>query len=127
MLKITKKLTSKPPNTFKFTAVNVYTVYELITKSKTTNSTGYDCVSMRIIKECQQFFARVICHLFNSMIHTKTFPSILKKSKIIPIKKPGSDPKILKSYRLISMLPSAEKIMEELMRNQLNKFLKMRN
>ena len=62
--------------------------------------------------------------MFNSMLYTKTFPSKLKTSKIIPIKKHGTDPKLLKSYRPISMLPSTEKIVEELLRNQLNKYFK---
>ena len=70
-LSILSKLVEKSKSKFKFKAVTVYEVYEAISKSKNTNSSGKDGISMRILKDTQQFSARVITHMFNTIIYSR--------------------------------------------------------
>ena len=121
-LSILSKLVEKPKTKFKFKAVTVYEVYEAISKSKNTNSSGKDGISMRILKDTQQFSARVITHMFNTIIFKKKYPSILKKAKVIPICKPGKPETEISSYRPISRLPTVDKVLQGLMRTQLESY-----
>ena len=102
--------------------MTVYEVYEAISKSKNTNSSGKDGISMRILKDTQQFSARVITHMFNTIIFKKKYPSILKKAKVIPICKPGKPETEISSYRPISILPTVDKVLQGLMRTQLESY-----
>ena len=119
ILKATKK---KPDDTFNFKPVTVYQVHEVIQKAKSSNSSGKDNLTMNIIKQCQQFFSRALCHLFNTMIHKCRFPESLKSSKLIPILKPSKNPLLCDSYRPIAILQAAEKIIEQLLRKQLQQY-----
>jgi hypothetical protein len=53
-------------------------------------------------------------HLFNAIIRHQYWPHKLKLAEIILIPKPGKDPKELKSYRPISLLPIIAKLLEKL-------------
>ena len=119
---ILSKLKQKPQSTFTLKPVNVETVYESIMKAKKSKSTGWDSLNMFIIKEVPQFIARVCCHLYNSILRTKIYPDCLKTAKIIPIKKAEKCPIDKDSYRPISRLPTIDKIIEDLIRNQMEKY-----
>ena len=121
-INILKATKDKPDDTFKFKPITVYKVHEIIQKAKTSNSAGKDNLTMNIIKQCHQFFSRALCHLFNSMIYTRKFPDSLKCSKLIPILKPSKNPMSCDSYRPIAILQASEKIIEQMMRMQMQQY-----
>ena len=53
-------------------------------------------------------------HLFNAIIGHQYWPHKLKLAEIILIPKPGKNPKEVKSYRPISLLPIIAKLLEKL-------------
>ena len=55
-----------------------------------------------------------LTHIFNLSLKFSQIPDIWKTSKIIPLLKPGKDPTESKSYRPVSLLCPAIKIMERL-------------
>ena len=121
-LRILENLVEKPTTKFNFRPTTVYNVYETIQKAKQSKSSGSDSITMSILKDCQQISARVICHIFNNMIRTGTYPERLKTSKIIPILKNGKSPTDKANYRPICILPTVDKVIESLLKDQLEKY-----
>ena len=107
---------------FNFRKVAIKEVYDVILTAKKSKSTGHDRVSMKTINEMPQVMAIFVTHLFNSIIETKKFPEILKVTKIFPLKKPSKDSLNTSSYRPIANLCAVEKIIEELLKRQMDKF-----
>jgi len=60
--------------------------------------------------KCTVFLA----YLFNAILRHHYWPHHLQLAEIILIPKPGKDPKKVKSYRLISLLPTIAKLFEKL-------------
>ena len=119
---ILSSLIEKPKTTFTFKTTDVYTIYKIIDKSKHSKSAGSDAITMSILKDCPQISARVICHIYNNMIRTNLYPDRLKISKIIPIVKSGKDKTDKTSYRPINILPTVDKVIESVMKEQLEEY-----
>ena len=112
----------KPASTFNFSPANTEEVYEVIKNMKNSKNTGVDNISAAFIKKIPRVCAPLMCHLFNNILRTSTFPKILKRSRILPLKKPGKEHLLLNSYRPINNLSVIDKIIEELLRSQLDKY-----
>ena len=78
---------------------------------------------MRTVKEIPFFMSLAITQLINMMIRTNTFPQALKVARIIPLSKKDKPKNELNSFRPISNLTSIEKIIEQVLKNQMIKFL----
>ena len=87
-------------------------MYHAILKMKTSNACGFDQMSSRILKMIPQMSALWLTHLTNCMLRKGKFPTILKISKITPIKKPMKPANQMTSYRPICNLNSFEKAIE---------------
>ncbi|GFX24678.1 hypothetical protein TNCV_3344581 [Trichonephila clavipes] len=57
------------------------------------------------------------------MFKLRSFPNAWKTAVIIPILKPGKNPKLAESYRPISLLPILSKLAEKIISTRLNAFL----
>ena len=112
---------------FSFEQVTIQEVYKVITNAKSRNSKGHDRLSMRSMKEMPHVMSIFITHLFNSIVTTKQFPEILKLTKLLPTKKPGKDSLNKECYRPITILPTVEKVIEEILKNQLTEFIESNN
>ena len=121
-LKILANLVEKPNTSFNFKPTDVYTIYNIIDKSKNSKSSGADSITMSVLKSCPQMSARIICHIFNNMIRTNQYPKRLKISKIIPIVKNGKPKNDKNSYRPICILPTVDKVIEAELKNQLESY-----
>merc|ERR1711954_593636 len=66
-----------------------------------------------------------ILHLFNCMLRTDTFPQEYKTARIIPLKKKDKDKHDIDSFHPVSNLNPVEKCLEQLLKNRINKFLKV--
>ena len=127
VIRILENLVEKPKSVFNFKPTNVYTVYETIQKAKNSKSSGCDSVTMSILKDCPQTAARIICHIFNNMIHTGIYPEKLRTSKVIPILKNGKPATDKSTYRPICILPTVDKIIESILKDQLEEYLRVIN
>jgi retron-type reverse transcriptase len=65
-------------------------------------------------------------HIINQSLATGIVPREMKIAKVIPIHK-SSDPRILKNYRPVSLLPAFSKLLERIVYEKLMKFLSAKN
>jgi hypothetical protein len=85
----------------------------MIKSLKSSNSCGYDEISVKILKLSCSYISLPLTKLCNMTLSTGVFPEYLKYSEIKPFFKSGSKDK-MDSYRPISLLPFFSKIFEKL-------------
>jgi hypothetical protein len=73
-----------------------------------------DLITPKLLKELPQKGMILLTYLFNAIFRHHYWPHKLKLAEIILIPKPGKDPKDVKSYRPISLLPIIAKLLEKL-------------
>ena len=84
---------------------------------------GWDQLSIRMIKACDNSISFPLKLIFKSMINEGIFAEDWKKSNVVPIHKKESK-NLIKNYRPISLLPIFSKVFERLVLNALfNSFL----
>ena len=94
-----------------------------ITKNlKSSNSSGIDNISTKLLKMIIHEIAPVLSHIFNRSLLSGIVPSQLKIAKVNPIFKSG-DNQVFSNYRPISILPSISKILEKIMYTRLFDFV----
>jgi hypothetical protein len=107
-----KYLNSNTESTFEFHLVTEDEVSNTLNNFSPKSSTGYDNISMRVLKSVSPFVVPLLTIIINQSINTGIFPDKLKTAKVIPIFK-KNDNKLLENYRPISLLPSVSKIFEK--------------
>ena len=90
---------------------------------KINKSPGHDGVSFNVIKKCFGELCEPLKYLFNLSIVKGIFPDDLKIAKVTPIYKADNSSNI-SNYRPISVLPCFSKMLERIMYNRLQKYLK---
>ena len=120
-------LMKKPESKFKLNEIKLEETYEIITKMKRSNSSGYDSVNSRILKEIPHIISIYMTHLINTMIRTSTFPKALKITKIIPLSKPKKSVTMKANYRPIAVMNTFEKIAEHWIKHNLTKYIEENN
>lgn len=108
---------------FKLRTISMSELKLSIKKMRATNSTGFDSISMRLIKQSAAVLYRPLLNMVNSSLTTNTFPNTLKTAKIIPILKKSKDTSLAASYRPVNLLPSLSKILEFIVAVQLKEHL----
>jgi len=86
------------------------------------SSSGFDCLSNRMLKMEKKKFSKLLTPLINKSIREGVFPSVLKIAKVIAIHKKG-DKKKLNNYRPISLLPVISKVFEKIINQQITRKL----
>ncbi len=102
-----------------FEDTNEQAIIRIIKSLKNKNSSGYDCLTNRMLKREPYLFARLMVELINSSLDEGIFPECLKEAKVIPIFKKG-DHSNLKIYRPIALLHVLSKVIEKVVNSQLN-------
>ena len=82
-------------------------------KSATESSAGEDQITYSMIKHSHPTLIQYILQLFNKIYSEGIFPESWTSSIVIPILKPGKDPKYPISYRPISLTSTLCKTMEK--------------
>ena len=93
---------------------------------KINKSPGHDGVSFNVIKKCFGELCELLKYFFNLSIVKGIFPDDLKIAKVTPIYKADNSSNI-SNYRPISVLPCFSKMLERIMYNRLQKYLKDQN
>jgi len=97
-------------------------ITSLIKQMTSKPSSGFDGISIDIIKLSISLIAKPLATIVNKSFSTGTFPDLLKIAKVRPVHKNG-DKSEFTNYRPISVLPSFSKIFEKLMYNRLTDYL----
>ena len=122
-----EKLFSKVEKDWELKTVNYKEVYKIVSKIKPSKSRGDNEVTNLMIREIPRYTTLATMHLFNSMVRTGTFPEEYKTSHVIPLKKKDKDDSDINSFRPLHNLNPIEKCLEQLVKNQMDKFLKDNN
>ncbi|CAJ0923594.1 unnamed protein product [Ranitomeya imitator] len=108
-------LPTTQPSTSKtnFSTITEDGLSTLLSRSHLTTC-ALDPLPSHFIPNLTTVFIPTLTHLFNLSLTTGIFPSSFKHATITPIlKKPSLDPSSVSSYRPISLLPFASKLLEQ--------------
>ena len=86
-----------------------------IKKAKNSKALGPDNLSPVMLKNLGPNAINFLTNIFNMCMKSSIIPSIWKTAKIIPLLKPGKASDLGPSYRPVSLLPPAIKILEALL------------
>ena len=98
---------------------------EELKKCKPSKALGPDMISNLHLKHLGDHGVAFLTSIFNLSLATGLVPDIWKQSVIIPLLKPGKDPSVSTSYRPVSLLSPAIKIMERLLLPSLTEHLEV--
>ena len=90
-------------------------------------SASKDDISTKAIKMAKAGIAPLLLQLVNSVILTGQYPTILKTTKIIPIKKPNKDDNSANGWRPINLVSAVSKVIEKNLLKQILHHLKTNN
>ena len=89
-------------------------VQKAIKQSGSSKARGLDNISYAHLKHLGPVALGALTDIFNLSLETNAIPTIWKIATIIPILKPGKNPRIATSYRPISLLSNISKVLERL-------------
>ena len=124
---ILEQISKRSKNSIKMPFITLEKTKNIINNLTSSNATGHDIISTKILKKIKNQIAPHITHLINTIIRTSTYPEIYKLSRMLPLCKPGMDPLKLESYRPINNLPCIEKVIEEYFVQCMNSFFMENN
>ena len=101
-------------------------VFKIIQNIGISKAAGIDNLSGKFLKDGAEILAKPLSEICNLSITSRTFPNACKVAKLKPIFKKGkkTDPS---NYRPISLLPLISKVLERVIHDQTNAFLKGNN
>ena len=105
-------------DTWDFYAVTEQEVVSIIENLKSSDATGPDKISSKLLKEIKFEISPALVVLVNRCLTEGCFPQCFKYGKVVPVPKKGSR-KQLKNYRPITMTSVVGKIVEIAANNQL--------
>ena len=106
---------------FYFQNIDEETVRKTIQNLPSKHSCGLDGISSKFIKIIEPAIIKPLTLLINQVLNTGIFTDELKIAKVIPLFK-KDDPKLLKNYRPISLLPTISKVIEKIIFTQLSTY-----
>ena len=109
-----------------FEPASVEEVSNLINALKPKNSSGYDDISNRLLKELHPVIIEPLTDIINRSLHQGTFPDDMKQSDTIPLYK-AKERYYTTNYRPISLLLTMSKILEKIVYKRTVKFLNCNN
>ena len=117
-LEILKKLVPETKEELRFKEITNKECYNIIDETRTSNTCGFDSISPRIMKMIPHVMSIFLTHGINQILRTKTFPEILKITRVLPISKKQKNKLLPSSYRPISNLHTFKKVVEKWMKMQ---------
>ena len=99
---------------------------DALSNTKNT-SPGEDSIKAEMIKRLPNQTIKLLLGIYNKIWTTGTLPTSWKSSVIVPINKPGKDPKLTTSYRPIALTSVLCKIFERMVNLRLIHYLESKN
>ena len=103
--------------------INHAEILKIIKNFNPAKAHGWDGISIRMIKICDQSVIHPLIIIFHKAIRTGVFPESWKRGNLVPVHKKESK-NLVKNYRPISLLPICGKIFEKLIFNSMFKYFK---
>src|ERR1700743_1447776 len=110
------------PNSFVCDSVSLNELYNIIINLNNFKSSACDCMSHFLIKECRNDIIHPLLYIINLSLDSGSFPTGLKRSKIMPLFK-GGDSTMMSNYRPIALTSPIAKILERVMFNRVSNYL----
>ena len=123
---VTEFLTGEYTKSMFLTATNKDEIFKLIMNEKSNKSSGYDNLSINVIKHVATEISVPLSKIFNNSFQQGTVPCNMKIAKIIPIFKSGNSDQFC-NYRPISLLPTFSKILERVFYKRLIDYVNANN
>ena len=120
---IDKKLKMKHPLDHTFSPFLPAATRDAIDKSATSTALGPDGLTSLHLKHLGPSGISYLTDLYNLSLSHADIPAVWKKANIVPIPKPGKPANVSKSYRPISLLSPAVKVLERLLLPSINEAL----
>ena len=105
---------------------NKFEFHELasaIRRVKNKSSPGEDLIAYEMIKKTPRSFQKILLNLYNRLFLEGVLPKEWSHAIVIPLLKPGKDPRSINSYRPISLTSCLCKIFERMVTDRLTWFL----
>lgn len=107
--------------------ISVNTIKNIIKSSKNKSSPGIDGIPNLILKNLPAKGFEILALLFNACLKIGYFPLAWKRSKTVPIPKPGKINSQPASYRPISLLNTMSKVLEKCLKEIIVDFIESSN
>ncbi len=88
-----------------------------------TQALGIDGIPVSVLKQLAPILAAPIAHLIKVSFESAKIPTGYKKATVIPLHKKGKPPQNASSYRPVSILAAASKVMERVVLQQVSPHL----
>lgn len=111
-----------PINTFEFKETRISDIKRLLRDMKKKESRDYCDISANLLTDSFDLTGVFITDIINKSFESGVFPTLLKKSVVVPIQKIPATHKITE-YRPINTLLCLEKLIEKSAYSQLNQFV----
>ena len=108
---------------FSFNKIKKEEVFKILSNTKIDKAAGIDCLTGRFLKDGAVILSEPITQICNLSVKISVVPEKFKIAKLKPLFKKGSstDPK---NYRPISLLPLISKVLEKIIHDQTQSFLR---
>lgn len=116
----------KNPYSFFFTPITNNEILDQIKTLRNNVKSGEDQITTEIIKTSHQFILEPLRHIINRIFCTGVFPSVLKKTIVVPLYKQGNREQMV-NYRPISLTSSVSKLIEKCIIHKVTIFLEKHN
>lgn len=116
-----------PKQTNEKITIEYIQVHKLIHSKKDTSSPGLDEISFQILKNTNIKLLIKIVEILNKVVNTGDLPEEWRDIKVIPILKPSKNSNNANSYRPLSMLCVLLKIINFVIKVQLNTYIETNN
>ena len=97
-------------------------IQKILRSLPSNKAPGHDKVSTSVLKEALPRILPILTVIVNRSLLTSVFPSVWKKSEVVPLLK-GGDHEIANNNRPVSLLPVASKVCERVALNQLATYM----
>jgi hypothetical protein len=111
-------------NDFQFAPVDAFDIGMAIHQLNVSKAPGHDGVSPRVIKKLHALLLLPLVILINTIFTTSTYPEHLKTAHVTGIFKESGEKTDKSNYRPISVLPVLSKVVDSIIKFQIEKFLK---
>ncbi|VEN64599.1 unnamed protein product, partial [Callosobruchus maculatus] len=116
-----KEKTETCPESCYFTPITANELINLISSLKNNVKCGEDQITTEVLKQHHKDLIAPLLHIINCILSTGVFPSILKKTIIVPVFKNGNE-KLTSNYRPIALTSTVSKLVEKCIKFKLQSF-----